>query len=175
MGLFSLEKGRLWGDLIVAFQYLKGRYRKEGDWLCNRVCGDRTREMVSNLKRRDFRLVIRKKSWLSREMVDALSLETAKVRLEGFCAPWWSCRCPCSLQGQWMTFRSPFQLEGSYDSIKMQPMNCAEVMNHSNTSDRNIITFVFFQFDESPFILWTPRSSWRLIKLIVLWAANCRL
>jgi len=67
-----------------------------------------------------------------------------------------------------MTFRSPFQLEGSYDSIKMQPMNCAEVMNHSNTSDRNIITFVFFQFDESPFILWTPRSSWRLIKLIVL-------
>jgi len=40
--------------------------------------------MVSNLKRREFRLVIRKKSWLSREMVDALSLETAKVRLEGF-------------------------------------------------------------------------------------------
>ncbi|KAK4811219.1 hypothetical protein QYF61_022116 [Mycteria americana] len=77
LGLFSLEKRRLQGDLIAAFQYLKGAYKKDGD---------------RHFKGR-FRLDVRKKCFtmrvvkhwnrLPREVVDAPSLETFKVRLDG--------------------------------------------------------------------------------------------
>ena len=43
LGLFSLEKIRLQGYLIAAFQYLKGAYRKAGEGLFIRACSNRTR------------------------------------------------------------------------------------------------------------------------------------
>ena len=46
LGLFSLEKRRLWRNLTVAFQYLKGAYKQEGERLFMRVDSDRTRGMV---------------------------------------------------------------------------------------------------------------------------------
>jgi len=43
LGLFSLKKRSLWGDLIGAFQYLKRAYEKGGDKLYSRASCDRTR------------------------------------------------------------------------------------------------------------------------------------
>jgi len=91
--LFSLEKRRLRDDLTAAFRYLQGAYRKDGEGLFTRVCGDRTRRNGCTLKEGRFRLDIRKKfcivrvvkHWhrLPREAVAAPSLAVFKARLDG--------------------------------------------------------------------------------------------
>jgi len=93
LGLFRLEKRRLQGDLTAAFQYLKGAYRKDGENICSRACCNRTRSNGFKLREGRFRLGRRKKvftmsvvkHWhrFPREVVEALSLETFKARLDG--------------------------------------------------------------------------------------------
>jgi len=87
LGLFSLEKRRLRGDLIAAFQYLKG------DNLFSKTFCDRTRSNVFKLRQGRFRLgrrktfftmrVVNHRNALPKEVASAPSLETYKARLDG--------------------------------------------------------------------------------------------
>jgi len=98
------EKAESWGcsawrresvkvDLIAAFQYLKGTYKKAGEGLLTRACSDKTRDKDFKRKADGFILDIRKKfftvrvvrHWnrLPREVMDAPSLEVFKARLDG--------------------------------------------------------------------------------------------
>ena len=52
--LICLEMRRLHRDLIAAFQYLKGAYRKAGEGIFMRVCSNRMRGNDLNWKRVDL-------------------------------------------------------------------------------------------------------------------------
>jgi len=92
LGLFSLKKRRLRGDLINAYKYLKGGYQEDAGRLFSVMPSYRTRGNRLKLKHRKFRLNLRKnfftlrltEPWnrLPREIVDSPSLEISKTCLD---------------------------------------------------------------------------------------------
>lgn len=61
LGLWILEKRRLWGDRIVTFQYLKGVYKKEEEGHFAPRDSDMTKWAGLKLKEERLRLDVRRK------------------------------------------------------------------------------------------------------------------
>ena len=92
LGLFSLKKRRLRRDLLNAFKNLQGGGQEDGARIFSVVPSNKTRGNGHKLKRRKFRLNVRKniflltvtEHWnrLPREVVESPSLEIFKTRLD---------------------------------------------------------------------------------------------
>jgi len=66
LGLVSLGRKRLRGDLIATLQYSKGAYKKDGDRIFSKACSNRRTGSGFRLREGRFRLDIRKKFFTMR-------------------------------------------------------------------------------------------------------------
>jgi len=115
LDLSSLGERRLQGDLIAAFQYLKGADKQEGSHLFERVDNSRTSGNGFKLREGRFRLDVRGK-FFTMKVVRCWNRCPERLWMPcpqrysrpGWMGPWaaWSCiKCggwwPCLRQGGW--------------------------------------------------------------------------
>jgi len=124
-----MQKRRLQGSSIVAFQYLKVSCKKNKSKLFSRACSNRTKGDGFELKEGRFKLDIRNEFFMMRvmklqnrfprEVVGALSLETFKVRLDGALSNLVLLKMSLFIAGEmgYLTFKGPLQPILFYDSM----------------------------------------------------------